>query len=480
MKGKLNKMFLISLVLALFVVCLLFSCKQENENIACEHRWVEKTTVQSTCLQEGSITYVCSLCNEEKTETTEMQDHDYQNGHCIICQQLKPSENLMYHTRYGMEGLVVTSLGECTDLDIVIPSFHQQLPVVAIDWGAFDRSDITSVVIPDTVKEIGGRAFEFCTSLQSVTMGEGVQEIGNYCFYGCTSLESINLTSGLKKIGENAFSDCTLLKNLTMSCSAEFGRMAFWNCVSLEKVNFVGSLHALMENDFGDFSAEACPMFYARDIYLNGNLVTEVVVPESITEIKNQAFSFCMSITKVVLHDNISKFRTAFVNCPLEYEEYQGVKYIGSENNKYIYALGVVDSGLVTYNIHPDCVFVGVSAFRNCPNLESILIPPKVKSIGQSAFYDCANLSSVEFATDTQLNTLGEWAFYSCVSLTEIVIPDSVMNFGNKLFYMCSDDLKVWFDGMSEQLRVRANGVDFGGITEIMCVDRVFFINGIA
>ena len=69
---------------------------------------------------------------------------------------------------------------------------------------------ITSVVIPDSVTEIGEGAFSDCTSLESVEIPSSVTEIGVHAFSGCTSLSSVVIPDGVKKIGDYAFKDCNI------------------------------------------------------------------------------------------------------------------------------------------------------------------------------------------------------------------------------------------------------------------------------
>lgn len=84
-------------------------------------------------------------------------------------------------------------------VDVVIPN-----NVVSIE-GAFENLKIRSVVIPDSVTEIGDEAFRGCTSLTSITIPGSVTAIGDWAFYGCTSLASVTILGSLKKIGCGAF-----------------------------------------------------------------------------------------------------------------------------------------------------------------------------------------------------------------------------------------------------------------------------------
>ena len=102
--------------------------------------------------------------------------------------------------------------------------------------GVKDKN-ITSIVIPDGVTTIGGRAFSDCKSLTSVTIPDSVTEIGWYAFSDCTSLTSVTIPSSVKKIDSGAFSGCTSLTSVTIPDSVTtIGSYAFWGCTSLTSV----------------------------------------------------------------------------------------------------------------------------------------------------------------------------------------------------------------------------------------------------
>lgn len=94
---------------------------------------------------------------------------------------------------------------------VKIPSQIDGKPVTAIGTAAFIDSDITHVVIPDTVFYISARAFDGCSSLRSVEVPESVSSIGDYAFKGCTSLKSITIPGKIERFGKSPFLDCKLI-----------------------------------------------------------------------------------------------------------------------------------------------------------------------------------------------------------------------------------------------------------------------------
>ena len=112
--------------------------------------------------------------------------------------------------------------------DVIIPPTIQNLPVTAIGGRAFQKttfggllnspvdSNITSVIIPDSVTSIGEWAFGNCSSLTSVTIPDSVTTIGDNAFNGCSSLTSVIIGSGVTSMGYNCFVNCRNLASVTL------------------------------------------------------------------------------------------------------------------------------------------------------------------------------------------------------------------------------------------------------------------------
>ena len=147
---------------------------------------------------------------------------------------------------------------------------------------------LTSIVIPDSVTSIGSSAFTQCTSLSGVTTPNSVTEIGDYAFQGCTSLSGVTLGSGVTSIGEAAFMDCTGLTNVTVN-SRYISYGAFIRCSSLTTVNIGTNVTSI-------------------DIYAfqNCTALTGITIPDSVTSIGSSAFSGCTGLTSATLSDSLT------------------------------------------------------------------------------------------------------------------------------------------------------------------------------
>lgn len=110
----------------------------------------------------------------------------------------------------------VTNIGErafnyCSGLtSIIIPN-----SVTSIGYAAFESCELlTSVTMSNSVTSIGHGAFEYCTSLKSITIPNSITNIGYMTFYHCESLASISIPNSVTSIGERAFSECSLLDTI--------------------------------------------------------------------------------------------------------------------------------------------------------------------------------------------------------------------------------------------------------------------------
>ena len=113
-------------------------------------------------------------------------------------------------------------------------------------------------------------------------------------------------------------------------------------------------------------------MYYGANLYLDGNLVTELIIPDSVTSIGSYTFYGCTGLTSVVIGDRVKD--------------------------------------------------IGYEAFCGCTSLESIVIPDSVTSIGEEAFYGCESLTSI--VIPDSVTSIGNWAFLRCTGLTSITVDE--------------------------------------------------------
>lgn len=161
---------------------------------------------------------------------------------------------------------------------VIIPDEINGYPVTAIEQNAFIGSDLTEIVLPDTIKiidagafygciflnkinipenleYIGEEAFAYCSSLKEISINSPQINVSQYAFYNCWKLKNVNLN--VKSIDNNAFQNCTSLKNLILSDNIKkIGFEAFYNCSSLENISLPDSLKIIGCGAFSKYSKE--------------------------------------------------------------------------------------------------------------------------------------------------------------------------------------------------------------------------------
>lgn len=171
--------------------------------------------------------------------------------------------------------------------------------------------------------------------------------IGSNAFSGRSDLTSVIIGSSVTSIGSSAFENCANLTSVTIGRSVTWmGREAFYNCGSLKKAEFA-SIEAMCKIDYESYTAN--PLRLANHIYVDGQEVTDVVIPESVTEIKDYTFYNCNYITSVSIPNSVKR--------------------------------------------------IGECSFSSCLKLRSLVVPNSVESIGDAAFYNC-KFTSVLFGDD--------------------------------------------------------------------------------
>ena len=272
---------------------------------------------------------------------------------------------------------------------------------------------LTSVIIPNSVTSIEYDAFGCCSGLKSVTIGNSVTSIGASAFSQCNSLTSVTIPNSVKSIGNNAFYQCAGLTSISIPNSVtNIGIDAFEYCSGLTSVH-ISDIAAWCNIDFGNDIAN--PLYYAHHLYLNGEEVKDLVIPNNVTSIRKYAFSDCFGLKSVTIGNSVASIGdNAFSDC----------------------------SGLKSVTIGNSVTSIGGNAFSGCSGLSSVIIGNGVTSIGVSAFQGCNGLTSVSLPNS--VTSIGGNAFSACSGLTSVTIGSGVRYIYGKAFSDCPELLDVY------------------------------------
>ena len=221
------------------------------------------------------------------------------------------------------------------------------------------------------------------------TFDDRTYSIKNYAFCGEDKLTSITIPESVTSIGERAFDDCSSLTSITIPKSVtSMGDYAFYYCRNIQKL-YIDNLTSYL-NILDSFSSPLYSANQAVSLYVGGELITNLVIPDGVTEIPDYAFNRVTNITSVTIPNGVTS--------------------------------------------------IGASTFYSCSNLETVDFGDnsQLTSIGDQAFYNCSSLETINFGDNSMLTSIGYEAFRNCSGLTSIKIPDSVTSIGTYAFRSCS------------------------------------------
>lgn len=210
-----------------------------------------------------------------------------------------------------------------------------------------DTKYFGSVTIPETIRyndvtydvtSIGAQAFDCCSGLTSIAIPKSMKEIGSWAFNSCWNLESVHIT------------------DLTAWCNIHFSSIA------------------------------SNPLYFGHHLYMDGEEIKDLIIPNSITEIGETVFAGC--------------------------------------------------SGLTSLTIPAGVTYIGENAFCECHGLTEVTIPNSVLVIGGYAFGECHGLTNITIGNG--VNSLENSAFIGCKKLTSVTIPASVTSIGGYAFGECN------------------------------------------
>ena len=275
-------------------------------------------------------------------------------------------------------------------------------------------SNVTNLVISPETMCIRNNEFTSLTGLKSVTMPNSIMSIGDWAFSDCDGLVDVTIPNSVTNIGNGAFSGCSSLTSVTIPESVTtIGYSAFNHCSRLTSV-YIMDVSAWCNIKFitsdGTFSYSGeNPLVYANDLYVNGELVRDLVIPDEVSYIGDNAFCGYDGLRSVTIPSSVTNIGAhAFASC----------------------------TGLTSITIPNSVTDIGVYAFAGCSGLANIAIPNSIASIGHGAFSRCTSISSITIPDGVV--SVKDWAFFDCTNLVEIAIPTSVTSISSTAFDYCN------------------------------------------
>lgn len=236
----------------------------------------------------------------------------------------------------------------------------------------YGNNNIISAYIPNNITNIGASSFYYCKGLKRVHIPDSVINMGSSAFSGCSNLEIVDIS----------------------------------DIVSWCNISFNGT--------------EANPLVNRSKLYLNGELVTDLVIPEGVTKIPQTAFSRCNSIKTITLPNTLtsigaSSFSYSYITnitIPDSVTSMDGSSFYGASLESVTIGNGLTKTGN--------------SSFYSCSKLKSVTFGSNIANLGSSLFQNCYSLAIVDFRNAIQVPTVQSTSFKSVPKTCKFIIPDEL------------------------------------------------------
>ena len=315
--------------------------------------------------------------------------------------------------------------------------------------GVFAKcKNLESCILPETLETIGSYAFIGCSALSGINLPSSLKTIGDATFSDCTAFTSIGFPSSITAIGSNAFKGCTSLEidDLALPNLTSIGKGAFMN-VKIRRISNLGKLTYLNDASesgytFGDRNIleeiilpETMTEIYDNALY-KYTALTNVTLPSSLTTIKANAFNGCTALTNITLPQSLITIgKNAFSNCTsLEIGDLSlpNLEILGSGAFNGVKISKISNLGKITA-VNPEN-----SSSANLGDksvLREITLPNTIKTIGNGTFSGYTALETITIESGASGINVGAGAFSGLPSSTTFnVDPDAFVSLGSNAF----------------------------------------------
>ncbi|MDF7801239.1 leucine-rich repeat domain-containing protein [Pontiellaceae bacterium B1224] len=320
--------------------------------------------------------------------------------------------NTVLNIPSSIDGHIVTEIGETAFSDYPsAPEYFQEIilpdTVVNIGYRAFAACiDLHTIAFSASLTNISGEAFIYCNSLTNLTLDGMIETLGYRAFAYCEDLQHLSTGNALRTIGDSAFYFCQNLASVELGDGMDLiGDLAFIDCSSLTNLALGNSVHSIGERAF-----QRC------------DSLLSVTIPHSVTNMGYDTFYDCENLQSVVFGDGMT------------YVPYRGFWGCASLTN--------VTFGASIASIEP-------FAFSWCTSLPEVSVPEGVHSITW-AFSDCISLERASLPASFTNCPFESFVFMGCSSLTSIVVAA-----GNPIY---KDIDGVWFNKEGDDLLMYPEG----------------------